>query len=137
MIRMIFFSALILACTAAAGCGDDDTLPTEPIETPVQISESFTGSITINGAFTHTFVTGRAGQATATLTSLSPDSAAVVSFVFGTWNGQYCQAILFKDDSTTGASLTGNASLGAFCVRVADVGRLTAPTDYSITVSHF
>ena len=137
MIRMISFSALILAC-AAAGCGDDDpSTPTTPIETPVQISETFDGSITINGAFTHTFTTGRAGQATATLTSLSPDSAAIVSFVFGTWNGQYCQAILFKDDATSGANLTGNASLGSFCVRVADVGRLTAPTGYSITVQHF
>ena len=137
MIRMISFSALIFACAAAASCGDDPATPSTPIETPVQISETFDGSITINGAFTHTFVTGQAGQATATLTSLSPDSAAIVSFVFGTWNGQYCQAILFKDDATTGANLIGNASLGSFCVRVADVGRLTAPTSYSITVQHF
>ena len=136
MLRLISFSVLILACAAAVGCAED-AVPTEPVETPVQISETFDGSITINGAFTHTFVTGRAGQATATLTSLSPDSAAIVSFVFGTWNGQYCQAILFKDDATSGANLTGNASLGSFCVRVADVGRLTAPTSYSITVQHY
>jgi len=134
---MISFSALILAGAAAAGCSDDNAPPTTPIETPVQISESFQGSINLNGAATHTFATERAGQATATLTTLSPDSAAIVSFVFGTWNGQYCQAILWKDDATQAQNLVGNASQGSFCVRVADIGRLTAPTDYVITVSHF
>ena len=137
MIRMISFSALILACAVAAGCSDDDAPPTTPIETPVQISESFQGTINLNGAATHTFSTERAGQATATLTTLSPDSAAIVSFVFGTWNGQYCQVILVKDDATQAQNLVGNASQGSFCVRIADIGRLTAPTDYVITVQHF
>jgi hypothetical protein len=57
--------------------------------------------------------------------------------VFGTWNGQYCQVTLFKDDAAVGQTLVGNASAGSFCVRVADVGRLTEPATYSIKVSHF
>ena len=137
MIRMISFSVFIFACAAAAGCGDDDAPPTTPIETPVQINESFQGTITLNGAATHVFGTQRAGQATANLTSLSPDSAAIVSFMFGTWNGQYCQVILVKDDATQAQNLVGNASQGSFCVRIADIGRLTAPTDYVITVQHY
>ena len=137
MFRLISASAIILACTTAAGCGDDPAPITDPTPTPVQVTENFTGSLTINGAATHLFTTGEAGQAVANLTSLSPDSAAVISFTFGTWNGQYCQVILAKDDATTGANLIGNASVGSFCVRVSDVGRLTAPTDYSITVQHY
>ena len=136
MFRLISFSAIFFACVAAAGCGDD-AAPTTPVETPVQITESFQGTINLNGAATHTFATTRAGQAQATLTSLSPDSAAIVSFQFGTWNGQYCAALLSKDDATTGQNLVGNASLGSFCVRVSDVGRLTAPTDYTISVTHY
>jgi hypothetical protein len=137
MRRLISFSALILACASVAGCGKDDATPVTPVETPVQISEAFSGSITINGAATHTFVTTKPGQAVATLVSLSPDSTVVVSFQFGTWNGQYCSAIMSNDVATTNANLIGTASAGPFCVRVSDVGRLTAPTDYSITVSHF
>ena len=136
MFRKIYFSVLILACAAVAGCAEDE-IPTTPVETPVQINESFEGSIILNGAATHVFGTERAGQATVNLTSLSPDSAAVVSFMFGTWNGQYCQVILVKDDATTAQNLIGNASQGSFCVRIADIGRLTAPTSYVITVSHF
>ena len=136
MIRMISFSALIFACAGAAGCGEDAP-PTTPVEAPIQVTEDFQGAINLNGAATHIFGTTRAGQATATLTSLSPDSAAIVSFMFGTWNGQYCQVILVKDDATTGQNLIGTASQGSFCVRVSDIGRLTAPTDYVITASHF
>ena len=135
MFRPISFSVIILACAGAVGCGKD-AAPTTPVETPVQITEDFQGSINLNGAVTHTFATTRAGQAAATLT-LSPDSAAIVSFVFGVWNGQYCSVQFVKDDATTGQTLAGNASVGNFCVRVADAGRLTAPTDYTISVSHF
>jgi hypothetical protein len=123
-------------CSLAVACSED-SVPIAPVETPVQISESFSGSITVNGAATHTFTTERAGQAAATLTSLAPDNTAVVSFTLGTWNGSYCQITLAKDDATTSSSLVGTASAGSFCVRISDVGRLTAPTDYEITVQHY
>ena len=138
MFRFISTSALIFACIAATSCGDDSP-PAAPVETPVQITETFTGTLNVNGAAMHTFVTDKGpAQAVATIDSLSPDSAAVVSFIFGTWNGNNCQVILVKDDATTGSSLVGTASaVGSFCVRVSDIGRLTAPTDYSIKVTHF
>ena len=135
MSRLIPVSALVLTCGLAAGC--DDAAPVAPVDPPVQVNETFPGTINVNGAATHVVVTERAGQAIATLESLSPDSAAVVSFMFGTWNGSYCQVILVKDDATTGANLIGTASAGTFCVRVADIGRLTEPTTYSIKVSHY
>ena len=136
MFRLISVFALILACAFAAGCADDDT-PTEPVETPTQITETFSGTIGINGAATHTFLTTRIGQAGATLTSLSPDSAAIISFAMGTWNGLYCAITLAKDDATTNAILGASASVGNFCIRVSDVGRLTAPTSYEVVVTHF
>jgi len=49
-----------------------------------------------------------------------------------------CQIILANDAATSLGVVTGTASTaGNFCVRVSDVGRLTAPTDYEITVRHF
>jgi hypothetical protein len=138
MFRFISTSAIIFACLGAAGCGDNST-PTTPAEPPVQVTETFTGTLNVNGAAMHTFLTDKGpAQAQATINSLSPDSAASVSFILGTWNGNNCQVILVKDDATTGSSLVGTASaVGSFCVRIADIGRLTAPTDYSITVTHY
>ncbi len=139
MRRLIFASVFILACTLAnAGCGDDDPQVITPVETPPEINETFSGTLTLLGAATHTFATANGGEiATVEIESLAPDSAAVVSLIFGTWNGTYCQVVFVKDDATTGTTFVGNASLGQFCVRIADIGRLTEPTAYSITVTHF
>jgi hypothetical protein len=136
MSRLICASALLILCSFGAAC-DDETLTVAPVDPPVQVTETFSGSITINGAATHLFTVNRSGSALATLTALSPNSAAVVSFAMGTWNGQYCAVTLAKDDATTGSGVLGTASAGAFCVRISDVGRLTEPTDYTITVQHY
>ena len=137
MSRLISVSTIVLACGLAAGCDDPPPLaPDEPA--PVQVTETFTGTLNVNGASMHTFViTEGPGRTDALLESLSPDSAAVVSFIFGTWNGSYCTVTFVKDDATTGSQFLGTASAGSFCVRVSDVGRLTQPTDYSIRVQHY
>lgn len=136
MCRLISASVLVLACGLAAGCADDDPVTT-PVETPVAIEETFTGTVNLHGASSHIFVTERAGQAVVTLESLAPDSAAVVSLIFGTWNGSYCAVVFVKDDATTGTNMIGTASLGTFCVRVADIGLLTEATTYTLKVTHF
>ena len=140
MPRIHFSLAVILGtCVLAAACGD--STPTTPTntETPTEFTETFAGTLTINGAATHPFVVQRAGTASATLTTLSPDNTAVISLSLGTWNGLFCQIILANDAATPGTtgSVTGTASVGNFCVRVSDVGKLTAPTDYEISVRHF
>lgn len=136
MLRLLTVSVFILACSAAAGCADDAPI-TAPVDPPQEIVETFTGTLTILGASSHVFATGRAGEAQVQIESLAPDSAAVVSLIFGTWNGNNCQVVLVKDDATTSSQLIGNASVGSFCVRIADIGRLTEPTTYTIRVIHY
>lgn len=136
MFRLISASAIVFVCALSAGCSDDPA-PTTP-EPPAQINETFTGTINPLGADTHLFATQVTGQATATIDSLAPDGTAKVTFMFGTWNGVYCSVQFVTDDATTGTRFVGNASgPGAFCVRISDIGKLTAPTTYSITVGHF
>lgn len=136
MFRLISASVLVFVCSLTAGCADD-AAPTTP-EPPAQINETFQGTINLLGADTHLFTTTQTGQATAIIDSLAPDSAARVTFMFGTWNGSYCTVTFVTDDGTTGTRFIGNASgPGAFCVRISDIGKLTEPTTYAITVSHF
>jgi len=129
----------VLVAALCAGCDSEPAAAPTP-EAPVEISEPLTGTLTINGAVTHPFVVQRAGTVVAQIVTLAPDSTAVISLSLGTWNGQVCQIILANDAATSGALgvVTGTASTaGNFCVRVSDVGRLTAPTDYEIIVRHF
>ena len=127
--------ALLLA-GLAAGCSDNTSTVTPT--PPVQVSETFAGTVTINGAFSHSFLVDTAGAVTAQLITLSPDNTVTVGLALGTWNGTACQLIIANDAAKLSASVLGTATApGTLCVRVSDVGQLAAPTDYEVRVDHY
>ena len=144
MHRLLTLPALILgAAIFSTACDDDSpTTPTTPTA-PTALEDVFGGgdtalTLTVNGAATHPFIVQRVGEVSATINALEPDAAAVISIALGTWNGVTCQILLANDAATTNGSVIGQATtVGNFCVRLSDVGRLTAPTNYTITVKHF
>ena len=136
MLRLTFAMILALAAALTGACGDDDPVtPTEP--SPTEITEVFSGTLTPNGGFTHTFEVQRAGAATVRISGLEP-SDAVIGLSMGPFSGQACVQQLARDNAVSGTSIAGSASSGAFCVRVFDAGgTLTGPVDYELTVTHF
>lgn len=132
-------ATLCVLVLALAGCGDDPpTTPTAPT-TPTTITETFAGTVGRNAAVTHTFSTQASGTVTATLSALGPDSTAVMGMSLGTWNGNICSIVLAKDDATQGSVITGGVSSNGFlCVRLYDVGNVTAaePFTYEVTIVH-
>jgi hypothetical protein len=137
ILRVLVLAPLLLGTLA---CGDDETTPTtDPTPARQQITEPpFEGTLTVNGARTHPFTATGSGEIRVTLTALSPDSTARVGVSLGIFNATQCQIVIANDSATQGAIVLGNAgAAGNFCVRVHDVGQLTAPTDYSVTVVHF
>ncbi len=103
------------------------------------ITETFQGTLNINGAITHPFVVGTPGGVTATLVTVSPNVDVPVGMSIGTWNQttQSCQIVIANDLALPGRVLVGTAQTsGAFCVRMYDVGRLTESSDYEVSVSH-
>ena len=130
-------AALLLALAAGACSSDNNNnTPTAPT-TPTTVTETYADTIARNGARTHNFSSAASGTVTATLTTLSPDSALKVGFSLGTWNGQNCQLVITNDAATQGTVVTGGvSSLGSLCVRIYDVGNITDPITYEITVVH-
>lgn len=135
------FLRLVLAVAVlgiAAGCGDDATTPTAPT-TPTAVTETFSGTVGRNSAALHSFSTGSSGTVTATLSALGPDSTALVGMSLGTWNGSACAVVIDKVDATQSTIMTGGVSANGFlCVRIYDVGNITAaePFSYEIVVVH-
>jgi hypothetical protein len=130
--------AAALACAAAlfGACGSSTT-PTTP--TPTQVTDTLTGTVTQNGANTQTFTANAGGTVTATLTDLQPVDTVKIGFSIGTTIGTICQATLANDAATKGFSFTATAATaGTYCVRVYDVGNVTAdtPVNYTVTVVH-
>jgi hypothetical protein len=137
--RLLILRVLIasLAATVAACSGLIDEFPTTP--DPAITTETFTGTLTVNGGQTHQFFTSATGAVTATLNSLGEAPAGTnVGFSMGTMAGATCTIVLANDQAVVTSVLTGTVSTlqGALCVRMYDVGTLTAPVDYSFTVSH-
>lgn len=143
---------VLVAALAATGCSDNDPI-TNPDQTPpTQVTETYSGTLTVNGAITHPIVVLTAGNVVTTLTALDPATVVVngeerpaeVGVSMGTWNGIACSVgspTLSNDKTKVGVSLTGTATAtGNYCVRIYDSGgenKITQATAYELTVTHF
>jgi hypothetical protein len=146
--KMIGMSRSILAlflllplALGATACSDDNASesPTSPTAPQAVTDPPITGTLSKNGATTYVFI-ANTGTITATLTTVTPDTA-VVGLALGEWNAttELCQLRLANDNATQGKLLIGSAQLSQqYCVRIADVtGALTAPVSYEISITHF
>lgn len=134
-----FWRVLLLAAAVAAGGCDNEIDNPSPTDPPPTTTETFSGSIDVNGAMTHTFNVTVAGTVIATLAEVTPDPAIAVGFALGRWNASssFCEQIIPNDNAIQGQILTGNASgPGTLCTRLYDTGKVTGALNYTISVVH-
>jgi hypothetical protein len=129
----------ILACAAilsAAGCGllENSTSPTT--EPP---TETFSGTLALQGSSLFSFTVTQAGIISVTLASLSPSSTAAVGLGVGTPSGTAgCTLTSSTPSATAGstAQITVTGTPGTYCVKVYDTGNLTATASFTINITH-
>ena len=128
--------ALVVTAMGAAACDDNSAvLPIAP--TPSQQTETFAGTLSINGGVTFSFTSNR-GAVTATLSTVAPDSTVVLGMSLGVWNGITCAATLPNDQAVQGSTIYGTVNTtGALCVRLYDVGKMSDSLDFEVKVIHF
>ena len=137
IIRVAF--VVLPVSTLVAGCsGQIDQLPTTP--DPVITTETFSGTLTVNGAQTHFVFLGATGPVIATLTSLGDNPPSKVGFSLGTLAGTTCTSnpTLYNDSAVVTTMLSGSVQTlaGSLCARIYDTGALTEAVPYTFTVSH-
>jgi len=119
--------------------GCDNGPATAPTPTPgPTVTDTFSGTVNLNGAVTHSFTAQGAGAVTATITAVDP-SGSLLGFQLGTSFGTVCTAVKSNDIATASSVLTANAQSAAnLCVKLHDPnGVLTAgPVTYTVTVVH-
>src|SRR5215475_7193497 len=125
-----YVRAILAVAVLATGACSNGTLSSLTTPTnPTIFTDTFTGTLSQNGSFTHSFTTASLGAVTVTIVSLAPNSSQIV----GVWNGSACSTSpqtggSSSDTATSGSSITLNASAaGSLCVRLYDVGFVTAP----------
>ena len=126
---------LVAFALILSGCGNSssDAAVTQP---PPTLTDTFSGTLTLNGATTYNFTVTGVGSITAQLSTLSPNVSVGLSV--GTWNGSICQIVLANDASVQGSVVVGSTSAtGSFCVRIYDAsGTAVQPQMYVIDVFH-
>ena len=130
------FAVAILMVSTACGSSSTSSLPTTPSN---PITETFAGSLSVNGAVTNTFTITVPGTVTATLTAVGPDPTVPVGMSIGTWSGTTCSVGvgLFQDKAVQGAVMVATVSApGTLCLRMYDSGTLQAPVTFSVDVVH-
>ena len=133
---VLALTAAVAIAAAACDSGDTPTDPSDPDQTPSTVTETFSGSLTVNGAQSFSFSVAAAGRVTTTLSAITPDGT-VVGLALGTWNGTLCQIELANDNAGRGITVTGETSSGGnLCTRIYDIGQLAGPTTFTVTVVH-
>jgi hypothetical protein len=143
MFRLNARAILLAVAVLATGACSNDTLAslTTPT-TPLTFTDTFTGTLSKNGSFTHSFTTASLGAVSASIVNLQPTSSQIVGLSLGVWNGTACSTSpatggSSSDIATTGSSITLNATAaGSLCVRLYDVGFITDPVLYTLQVTH-
>jgi hypothetical protein len=134
-----FWATLVLAAAVSvAGC--DNELDNAPDRDPAPTTtETFNGTINVNGAAVHVVSISAAGSMTATLTEVAPDASIAVGFALGIWNSttSTCQHVIPNDNALQGQILSGAVSgPGQVCARIYDTGKLTGALNYGISITH-
>ena len=125
----------LLGLVLLSAC-NDPVAPPSPTPVEATETEEFTGTLALLGSNVHVFHVSQVGRLRVTLTSLAPEGKVVLSV--GTLLGPVCSPV-----NSTGAEpsadpqISGTAtSPGIFCISLTDVGGMTAPAEYKVTVAH-
>ena len=152
--RRLFWRALLMVAVvaAAAACNDNNNFstPTGPTTPPTVLTETFSGTLVKNAAFTHPFTVTDAGDVSVfLLQSVDPahpeNNAIPIGVSLGTWNGVSCAVVIASDsimpvntDNPSQGRLTGRATAaGNLCVRVYDVGFVPGLATYELLIDHY
>jgi hypothetical protein len=130
--------SVILALLFAAACDQAGTMTELPRPTtPPGKVVSFSGTLQLLGRDAYSFTVAQEGYVEATLVGLGAAAGTTVGLGIGTANGTGTCAVIqsVTTGAGTAAQLVGTGLPGALCVTIFDVGNLTAPAIYTITVA--
>jgi hypothetical protein len=135
-LRLPTVRALLLVAPlalAVAGCADDSDPITIP--SPIEVTETFTGTVGQGGVSYHV-VGARVGAVTLTMSAIGPDSSATVGMSIGVLNAIACTAVMENPTARVGSQLLGTAT-GAttVCVKLYDAGTIALEDTLSYEIA--
>jgi hypothetical protein len=131
MTRRLFFTFLSVALVGA-GCGSS---PTTPTTAPSPVTETFASIVYPQGAASQQFVAAKSGTVTITLGALAATGPVGLALGVTQQSGLGCfVSTVVQATAGTLAQITAPVDAGSYCVRVFDIGNLTGPAAFSVTI---
>lgn len=140
---LIFATLLGVTLPGAACKGSSTTAPsattTLPVASPTE-TLTWSGTLPVGGSKFYSFTVGVNGEVDVTLVSIFGNGVApgvALGLGIGTPAGTACgtsKTVNAQAGST--AQATGTFAPGVYCVSLADVGNLSAPATFTITIAH-
>lgn len=135
-------AALAVLVLLTASCGNNDSSTTAPTTPALPSTEVFSGTLPVQGSSFYSFTVGTSGQVSITLASLvttqpGPALNTVMDLGVGTPLGTDC-SVTNSVPAAPGltAQLVNTLTAATYCARIADLGNLTAPVNFTIRIVH-
>ncbi len=134
----VFAFVSLLAFVSACNGGESYTAPSDPAATQPITVESFTGTIGLLGSSFYSFTVPVAGNVSLLLHQLTESgspSTAIIGIGLGVPRGTDC-TVTSPSAGAAGATpqLTTSVQPGVYCVRISDLGNLTAPATFAVNI---
>ncbi len=128
---------LLAVVMSTAACTNPFT-SSSATTTTTPTTDTFNGSLAQNGSIVFTFTVTTAGSVGVTLTSVSPSTTSALGLGVGPSSNGTCSVTNSTSSAVAGsiAQLTATENPGTYCVKVSDLGTLTAASTVSVTVAH-
>lgn len=136
MKTFISFAAALLLAMAGAACSKSDTT-TSPTTSTSPTTLTFASQVSVKGGTSRTFAMSTAGTVKITLVTLGNGTVVAGLGVGLPATAAPCSlAQSVVTGPSASAQIITTADAGTYCVQVFDSGRLTADTEFSVTVEH-
>jgi hypothetical protein len=138
---LIAFDAACSHSSTTSPSTTTTTATTTTTTTPT-MSESFVGTLMVGQYLYYSFNIGTSGTMNVTLNSVGGTgvpSTVHLGLGIGTptaYDCTYTSTVVAASSDPAPPQLTGTFGPGRFCVRVWDVGNLSAPANFNITIAH-
>ncbi len=133
MKRLIPF-ALALGLSAC-GSASSSTTPSNTTSSGLT-TDTFTGTVAVGGSDSKNFTVVLTGVVSVTLTAAPVPLGLAVGIPGSSGCGSLIPGSQVTATAGSLAQVAGEVTPGTFCVLVSDVGNLTAPAAYSLSVQH-
>jgi hypothetical protein len=124
---LLLVAALALAVSGCGSSTDPITIPT-----PIEVTESYGGTVVGPGGVAYHVVNAKVGNVTLTMAAIGPDPSVPIGMSIGVLNSLACTAVMDNPAAQVGSQLVGTATgVTTMCVKLYDPGTFVA--DQSVT----